>query len=172
MACGIYQLRNRVTGNAYIGQAVDIGLRWKQHFEQLSRGDHHCKRLLSEFNASGPDAWECTILERCPPSKLDEREYHWMKVKRPILNTVFLPAGEVSRGYYTEDLYSGLITPSAEDKCERCDKFKEKGMRFCPHCQRLVKREMRRTGYLGYAPRQYGSIGGRRWCSIRKKIIT
>lgn len=37
--CGIYRLRNKISGLSYVGQSVNIGNRWKEHAKRGSGAD-------------------------------------------------------------------------------------------------------------------------------------
>lgn len=43
--CGIYQIRNTVTGKIYIGSAVDIARRFRVHRWYLTKGEHGSRHL-------------------------------------------------------------------------------------------------------------------------------
>lgn len=40
---GVYQLRNTLNGNIYIGSSKDLGSRIRQHFSDLRRGRHRSR---------------------------------------------------------------------------------------------------------------------------------
>ena len=40
MTCGIYMIQNTINGKIYIGQSIDIELRFKSHKNKLERGNH------------------------------------------------------------------------------------------------------------------------------------
>ena len=53
--CGIYLIQNIIDGKIYIGQAVDIGLRWSSHLSLLQAGKHPSKYLQEAVNKFGID---------------------------------------------------------------------------------------------------------------------
>lgn len=87
-SCGIYTIRNLVSGRVYVGSATGFGKRWSLHRRQLKRGTHHSKLLQQSWNKHGEacfafDAIE--IIDRALfPDKLalrdkfKEREQFWM----------------------------------------------------------------------------------------------
>lgn len=81
MKSGIYQIRNKVNGKVYVGQAQNIDVRWNSHRNELLRGVHKNKHLQSAFNKYGPDSFEWSVLERCAISDLNEREMFWIGEK-------------------------------------------------------------------------------------------
>lgn len=61
MAC-IYEIRNKITGEFYIGSAVDHKRRRKDHLNRLKRGTHHSRYLQNAWNKYGPEAFEFNVL--------------------------------------------------------------------------------------------------------------
>ncbi len=91
--CGIYQIRNKVSGLTYIGQSSHIARRWASHRHNLrtqaariNRGDGPCKRysrhLIYSWAKHGEDAFEFSILEECSPFELTNRELFWICTAR------------------------------------------------------------------------------------------
>lgn len=76
--CGIYIIRNNINGNVYIGQAVDIYERWKEHVSLLRRGKHVNNHLQRAWNKYGEDNFEFNIVEECDENVLNDREIYWV----------------------------------------------------------------------------------------------
>jgi group I intron endonuclease len=92
-ACGIYCIFHVPTKRVYVGQSADIRHRWIDHRGMLEKGIHHCKFLQNVWNKYGPSGFMWLILERCLPSKLDDREAYWMSTYLPKLLMNSRPAG-------------------------------------------------------------------------------
>ncbi|GAA4328323.1 NUMOD3 domain-containing DNA-binding protein [Flaviaesturariibacter amylovorans] len=60
----------------YIGQSVDIRVRWSQHLRALKRGDHDNTFLQRVYNKHGQPF--LTILCTCLPEELDTKEQHYL----------------------------------------------------------------------------------------------
>ena len=77
---GIYAIRNKITGCAYIGQSVvSIENRWSSHIAVLKKGKHTNKFLQDDWDKYGIDNYEFIILEEVDDkSKIDEREIYWI----------------------------------------------------------------------------------------------
>lgn len=54
----IYRITNKVTGQHYIGQTVDINRRKRTHFNSLKRQDHDNPKLQASWNKYGEDNFE------------------------------------------------------------------------------------------------------------------
>jgi group I intron endonuclease len=96
--CGIYYIFHVPTGRVYVGQSIYIRHRWLEHRSELEKGVHHCKFLQNVWNKYGPSGFTWSILERCSPSKLDDREAYWMAKHLPELLMNCRPAGS-ARGF-------------------------------------------------------------------------
>ena len=48
--CGIYKIKNIITGDFYIGQSIDLKKREYQHFYELKKNKHYNKYLQNSFN--------------------------------------------------------------------------------------------------------------------------
>lgn len=70
MPAGIYQIRNKETGAAYIGSAVNIGKRLAAHRRALFLGRHKNPKMQNAWAAHGPRAFETSIVLVCRPSDL------------------------------------------------------------------------------------------------------
>ena len=75
---GIYSITNAVNGMVYVGQAINIDHRWRDHRRALTTGKHENDKLQKAWVKYGPDAFAFDVLERCSAARLDEREQHWM----------------------------------------------------------------------------------------------
>lgn len=78
MKCGIYTIENLVNHKIYIGQSIDIELRWKKHLEKLSSDTHYNYHLQQSWNKYGKESFEFSVLEECSEELLSEREIHWI----------------------------------------------------------------------------------------------
>jgi len=68
--CGIYTLRNKRSGDRYVGQAKDIAGRWKKHLAELKVGKKQ-GQLQEDWVKYGPEAFEFIILRERGPKYLD-----------------------------------------------------------------------------------------------------
>lgn len=72
---GIYQIVSP-SGKRYIGSAVSVVRRWRDHSRMLREGKHHCKALQRASNKYGHDAFSFELVERCAVPDLIAREQH------------------------------------------------------------------------------------------------
>jgi group I intron endonuclease len=85
-ACGIYLIANPEQPLFYIGQAIDIRMRWAGHRYTMRHGwQRRCnQRLFNSWTKYGEEAFRFEILELCAPEKLTEREAYWVREFRDI----------------------------------------------------------------------------------------
>ena len=86
MSSGIYEIRNTLNGHVYIGSAVDIDRRWKNHISDLRNNKHHSGHLQNAFNKYGRPAFVFSVVELCSPEILIEREQYYLDSQRPEYN--------------------------------------------------------------------------------------
>lgn len=60
--CGIYEIRNKITGKVYIGSSRDCARRFSEHRSRLVRGVHVNGRLQASWNKHGADAFEFLLV--------------------------------------------------------------------------------------------------------------
>lgn len=77
MTCGIYMIKNKIDGKMYVGQAVDIERRWKQH----CRGHNKYSYIDKAIKKHGKDNFELIVLRECKNdiNLLNKLEQHYIK---------------------------------------------------------------------------------------------
>lgn len=78
MASGIYMIKNKKTGQMYIGQSKHIKRRWVDHKYELVRGIHANTFLQNSWNKYGEDNFSFSIIEEVNENKLNEQEKYWI----------------------------------------------------------------------------------------------
>lgn len=77
---GIYKITNIDNGMCYIGQAVDIAERWKQHIKRGIGADPPTQnKLYPTMLSIGVENFTFEIIEECAANLLNEREDYWQK---------------------------------------------------------------------------------------------
>lgn len=82
MICGIYKITNLTNGHYYVGQAVDIKARWREHRFSANHPEHkdHNSPIHRALAKYGEQGFSYEILEECSRKDLDEREKYWIDV--------------------------------------------------------------------------------------------
>ena len=76
--CGIYKITNINNQMTYVGQAVNIAERWKQHIKRGIGADTPTQnKLYPVMKAIGPENFTFEVIEKCSRDKLNEREDYW-----------------------------------------------------------------------------------------------
>lgn len=77
---GIYKITNIENQKCYIGQAVNIADRWKQHIKRGVGAEAPTRnKLYPAMYELGPEQFIFEILEECDKSLLDSREDYWQE---------------------------------------------------------------------------------------------
>lgn len=91
---GVYQIKNTVSGERFIGSSISFGNVLKKVFSQLLVGTHPCDELQKNwYNYSSSD-FEFSILETCShKKKLQDRYRYWLSKTNafPITDPSALP---------------------------------------------------------------------------------
>lgn len=83
---GIYKIENILTGDIYIGSAVDIKSRWRRHKIDLKKDKHHSIILQRAYNKYGFENFNFEILEECCKELLLSTEQKYLDDKSPKYN--------------------------------------------------------------------------------------
>jgi len=75
----VYAICNPVTGEAYIGETVDVASRWYEHRRRLSFGIHHNSALQAAWSAMGSEVFTLAILERVDRPLAISQGERWVK---------------------------------------------------------------------------------------------
>ena len=77
---GIYKITNLENGMCYIGQAVNIADRWRQHIKRgLGAETPTRNKLYPAMLSIGVENFSFEIVEECERNKLNEREDYWQE---------------------------------------------------------------------------------------------
>ena len=75
---GIYKITNLVNGMCYVGQAVNLSERWRQHIKRgLGAETPTNNKLYPAMQKFGVENFSFEMIEECERSKLNEREDYW-----------------------------------------------------------------------------------------------
>lgn len=78
--CGIYKITNIENQMTYVGQAVNIADRWKQHIKRgIGADTPTANKLYPAMKKFGPENFTFEIIEQCSRAKLNEREDYWQE---------------------------------------------------------------------------------------------
>ena len=75
---GIYKLTNLKNQKTYIGQAINISDRWKEHIKCGLGIDTPSNILYSAMIAEGVENFTFEIVEKCPREELNAKEAYWI----------------------------------------------------------------------------------------------
>lgn len=97
LGSGVYEIRHLDTGRLYIGSAVCIAKRWKDHRRQLASGTHHSKFLQRSWDKHGEAAFAFTKLVDLDRDALIVFEQAYLDAFKPEFNSA--PTAGSQLGY-------------------------------------------------------------------------
>ena len=84
---GIYEILCVRNGRKYIGSAIDMQKRWRQHYTGLNNGTHHSQHLQRAWSKHGESSFVFQVIERCESADLICREQHYIDTLNPEFNS-------------------------------------------------------------------------------------
>ena len=100
---GIYAIVNTLNGHFYIGSAVNLANRKREHFGDLRKDKHPNPRLQNSYNRDGANAFRFAIVERVEHAEtLIMFEQHYIDNLRPEYNLAPI-AGSTLGVKYSEE---------------------------------------------------------------------
>lgn len=107
---GIYQVRNLTTNQCYVGQSVNIRVRWQNHLSALRAGRHDNVYLQRSFDKYGEDVFEFSVITLCSEELLTDIEQWYLDAWQPAFNLT-LVAGVPPRFSGEEHPLYGTTNP-------------------------------------------------------------
>ncbi len=86
MISGIYKIVNNINNKIYIGSAINLSRRFKEHIRTLKSNKHHNKKMQNSWNKHGENNFSFVIIEYCEKEKLILREQHYIDEINPEYN--------------------------------------------------------------------------------------
>lgn len=78
--CGVYSITNIIDNKKYIGQSVDIYVRWRNHKSALRNNRHNNSHLQNAWNVYGEENFVFEILSVCSVDIIDDVEEEYIKL--------------------------------------------------------------------------------------------
>lgn len=76
---GIYKITNLKNEKVYIGQAADVGNRWKDHIKAGLGIDTPNNKIYAAMMEDGVENFTFELLEKCTKEELNNRETYWIE---------------------------------------------------------------------------------------------
>lgn len=114
---GVYEIRCIPNDKFYIGSAVNLRARWRNHIYNLNKGNHRNILLQNAWNKYGEHAFVFTILEFVERGTLLQVEQNWIDKTRctnkKIGFNLYPIAG--SPGETHAQIWKGFISPEGDE---------------------------------------------------------
>jgi group I intron endonuclease len=109
-APGIYGIFCLLNGKCYIGSAISLKRRWKEHRTLLRSGTHHSPSLQRAWTKYGDAAFEFKILEYvADPGMLLVQEQYWLDLKQSY---------DKQKGFNIRPFASSGLGTKKSDECK------------------------------------------------------
>ena len=83
---GVYQIINTINNKCYIGSAIVLKKRKREHWSALNRGEHANRYLQNAWNKYGGGGFEFRVIGFCRPEDLLRMEQHLLNDVKPKYN--------------------------------------------------------------------------------------
>lgn len=105
MTSGIYEIVNTINGKRYVGSAVDLDRRFREHRYNLTRGKHINRHLQSSWLKYGEQSFSFVVLELCSSKKLlIRREQRAINRMKPEFNVCLIAGSTLGKKHSPEAL--------------------------------------------------------------------
>lgn len=139
---GVYQIKNLVNGNIYIGSSHYIKKRWYKHRVSLLNKTHHNKHLQHAWNKYGESNFVFEILVKCPSEYCIKLEQWFLDNLKPEYNISKI-AGNTAGVVVSEETRRKIsIANSGKKHSEESKKkrsLSQKGRRPSTYCLQRSK---------------------------------
>lgn len=108
---GVYMIRDTVSGRRYIGSAVSIKKRWKEHRRGMEQGHHHSKFMLRCWRVR-PEAFEFQVMLYCSRENLLMYEQLLIDGYKPEFNSA--PKAGSQLGFKMSDESKAKLSEAAK----------------------------------------------------------
>lgn len=105
MTSGVYQFKNLITNQRYIGQSVDIEDRYIKHIRLLELGMHHSIKLQKAWDKYGKENFTHCILIECPTDELLKQEEYYVRKYNSHVGGYNMKMGGIGKGGHYKSYY-------------------------------------------------------------------
>lgn len=156
MQSGIYKITNIIDGKIYIGSAVNITVRWRNHRNELNRNDHKNEYLQRAWNKYKEENFKFEIIEEVEKeNNLLEREQYWLDYTESFNRDKgynLTPTAGSMLGYRFSEESKKKIGKSNKGK-KRSEEFKQevskrfKGKKFSDTHREKISQSLKQNSY-------------------------
>jgi group I intron endonuclease len=128
MDSGIYEIRNIITGDLYIGSTINFDERERRHYSLLRNGKHTNIFLQNAVNKYGLENFVFSILEECEPDNetLLQKETLYIESETPRYN---LMSAKCGRFQHSEESKKKIIETLKKSFLDNPEKAKAISLR-------------------------------------------
>jgi len=109
---GIYVIENTKNGRRYVGSALRLNARWRDHRRGLENNRHHSRFMQRDWNKCGQDFFKFTILMFCEKESLIRNEQTFIDNLKPEYNSA--PVAGSQLGFKMSDESKAKLSAAAK----------------------------------------------------------
>lgn len=143
---GIYQIRNTVTGDCYVGHAHNIESRWQAHKAALIQGRHHSYRLQRAWDTFGAEVFAWEVVEEISQSggqslfAAEARHMRLLPSNYNVGNVLEQPESSFNHGeWYRRSQEHDRVVSLHETSCPCCGLALNIETRIYPRLGRIIE---------------------------------
>ena len=112
----VYQIRNKVTGERYVGSSVDVKRRWTQHMRPSVWKKQPNSKRYKDTQEYGLDNFMFAILKHVEPEYLKQVEQEFIEMLKPAYNSNRANGWDVEKQKAQKKAYSQSEKYKAQKK--------------------------------------------------------
>jgi group I intron endonuclease len=151
MASGVYSIASN-DGRRYIGSAVNIDKRWREHRRGLDQGKHHSRFMQRAWDKHGPEAFTFSVLLLCDRENVLFYEQRCLDAYAPEYNTAPIAGSQLG---YRHSQESRAKMSAARPK----DFSPMKGRKHTPEALAKISASRKGKGCGPRTPERLAKIG-------------
>ncbi len=171
MPAGIYLITCTANSDRYVGSAVNLRQRRREHWCNLRLKQHHNTHMQNVWNKYGPETFAFEVLEEVSdPTLLIQREQYWIDLLHPELNKARkADSGFLGLGHTAETrMRLAEIQRQRMQSPERRQRLREAALQQ-PHVKGVPVSDAKRQRLRDATLRQFATAEARETHSRRTK---
>ena len=114
----VYQIKNMITGDFYIGSSKDVKRRWKEHKCPSVWKHRYNSKLYQDMQKYGLENFKFMIIAPAYPGHLRRMEQEFIEILKPTYNNIY------AKGW-NKERYKKAISKANKKYRQKSDKYRK-----------------------------------------------